>query len=367
LGRAAGALGDPARSIDYHLGREDFHFPGTRQLFTLTPELPDLVHAHNLHGGYFDLRVLPWLSEQVPLFLTLHDAWLLSGHCAQSFECERWRTGCGHCPDLSIYPAVRHDLTAHNFRRKRAILSRSRLHLATPSRWLMDKVEQSMLRDGLRHARVIPNGIDLSVFRPRDRHEARAALGLPAEARIVLTTGVKLGENQWKDFPTLLEAVSSLNVNRNGRQLHVVVLGTPAEGMDIGRVQMQFVPYRTDTATVATYYQAADVYVHATRADTFPLAVLEALACGTAVVASSVGGIPEQIEDGRSGLLIPPGDVHALAAGIDALLRDRDLRTRIVAEGTRDVRRRFDLDMQVSAYLNWYDEVLHDAARDTRS
>jgi len=366
LGRAAGALGDPVRSFDYHVGREDFHFPGTRHLLTLTDERPDLVHAHNLHGGYFDLRLLPRLSEQVPLVLTLHDAWLLSGHCAHSFACERWRTGCGRCPDLSIYPAVRRDLTAHNFRRKRAILSRARLHVATPSRWLMQKVEQSAFCDDVRDARVIPNGVDLSVFSPGDRRAARLALGLPLDKPVVLTTGVRLGENRWKDLPTLREAVSSLDVDGNGRRLHVVVLGTSADGMDARRAEIQFVPYRRDSATVAKYYQAADVYVHTARADTFPLAVLEALASGTPVVASSVGGIPEQIEDGRSGFLVPPGDARALAKRLDSLLSDERLRASVGAEGKRQVRRSFDLNVQVSAYLNWYDEVLHDRARRAR-
>jgi hypothetical protein len=55
--------------------------------------------------------------------LTLHDAWLLSGHCAHSFDCQRWKTGCGECPDLDVYPASPRDATACNWRRKREILA----------------------------------------------------------------------------------------------------------------------------------------------------------------------------------------------------------------------------------------------------
>src|SRR5207249_2562667 len=135
--RIAGALADPAARIDYHLGREDFRFPGTRELLSLTPEPPDVFHAHNLHGGYFDLRLLPALSRRSPFVLTLHDAWLLSGHCAHSLDCERWLGGCGACPDLSLYPAVKRDATAQNWQQKRRIYADARLHVATPSRWLM--------------------------------------------------------------------------------------------------------------------------------------------------------------------------------------------------------------------------------------
>src|SRR5262249_35811923 len=150
-------------------GIEDFRYPGSRRLLQLTPQQPDLVHGHNLHGGYFDLRILPELSAQVPVVLTLHDAWLLSGHCSHSFDCERWKTGCGRCPDLTIYPAIRRDATASNGRRKRTIYQRSRLHVAAPCQWLMDKVNESILALGAVETRIIPNGVDRTTFHPAER------------------------------------------------------------------------------------------------------------------------------------------------------------------------------------------------------
>lgn len=131
-------VAEPRVLAERWTGLEDFNYPGSWRLFDVVPERPDVVHCHNLHGGYFDLRALPWLSQQVPLILNLHDAWPLSGHCAHSFECERWRTGCGQCPDLTIYPAIPRDATAENWRRKRDIYAQSRLYITTPSRWLMD-------------------------------------------------------------------------------------------------------------------------------------------------------------------------------------------------------------------------------------
>ena len=64
---------------------------------------PDIVHCHNLHSNYFDLSALVYLSQHVPTVITLHDAWLLTGHCAHFFDCEKWKTGCGNCPNLSVY------------------------------------------------------------------------------------------------------------------------------------------------------------------------------------------------------------------------------------------------------------------------
>jgi glycosyltransferase involved in cell wall biosynthesis len=358
LSRLAGGVAQPDRRLAFYCGVEDFHFPGTARLLTLTWPRPDIVHCHNLHGDYFDLRMLPWLSQQVPLVLTLHDAWLLSGHCAHSFGCEKWKIGCGHCPDLTIYPALHRDATAHNWRRKREIYTRSRLYVATPSRWLMQKVEQSMLALAVVEARVLPNGVDLSVFHPADRREARAALGIPQDVKVLLVTGVQLRQNIWKDYSTLRDAVALTSERLYGEGLLLIALGEDAPPERIGQAEIRSIPYQADRATVARYYQAADVYVHAARADTFPNAVLEALACGRPVVATAVGGIPEQVDDTRTGFLVSAGDAQGLAARIMQVLSDDALQQGMGMQAAQTARQQFDFDRQVDAYLNWYAELV---------
>jgi len=190
-------------------GHEDFEFPGTRDLLNLSPVKPDILHCHNLHGGFFDLGALSRLSHEAPTVLTLHDSWLLTGHCAHSFDCERWTTGCGSCPDLSIYPAIRRDATAHNWQRKRDIYRRSRLYVTTPSNWLMDRVRQSMLWPSVELSRVIPNGVDLSTFKPGSRDEARRDLGLPSANPIVLLMSGRR-DAPWMDTGTLNRAIDSI-------------------------------------------------------------------------------------------------------------------------------------------------------------
>lgn len=215
-----------------------------------------------------------------------------------------------------------------------------------------------MLAPSIREARVIPNGVDLSLFRPGDRRAARAALGLPSDAPVVVTTGVDLERNCWKDLPTLLAALERVSGRWTGPRIHAVALGTAGQNGPVGRAAIQFVPYERDPATVARYYQAADVYVHAARADTFPVAVLEALACGTPVVASDVGGIPEQVDDGRSGFLVPPADASALDARLDLVLRDDELRARLGRHAAERAGQEFDFERQVRRYLGWYAEIL---------
>jgi glycosyltransferase involved in cell wall biosynthesis len=358
--RVARLLADPGRWLDMRQGREAFRYPGAWRVAEVLGGSPDVIHAHNLHGAYFDLQALAELSRERPAIVTLHDSWLMTGHCAYTLGCENWRTGCGRCPDLSIYPAIRRDNTAENWAIKRDIYSRSRLYLVGPSRWVMDQVPASLLALAARQVRVIPYGVDLSLFRPGSQVEARRALGLPPEAGVLLFAGNLSRPSLFKDLATLRAAVALAADGDGGRPLVFVALGGSALLERLGQAEVRHVPFRRDPREVARYYQAADLYVHAARADTFPNAVLEALACGTPVVATAVGGIPEQVDDGVTGLLVPPGDAEAMAAAIGRLLADDELRGAMGRRAADEARRRFALERQVDDYLSYYAAAIAD-------
>ena len=348
--RAARALRDPGVALDFLRGREDFRFPASRHVLELPPARPDVVQLHNLHGAYFDLRVLPELSAGAPTVLTLHDEWTYTGHCAYTLDSEGWLTGCGHCPHLDVYPALRVDGTAENWRRKRDLWARSKVHVVCPSGWLLDRARRSILAPAALGERVIPNGVDLGVFSPGDRAEARERLGVPRDARVLVFTAQATRSNPYKDFATLRTALARLE-----ESVVAFELGQEAPNEQIGRVELRSA--LVDREGVAEHLRAADLYVHATRADNHPLAVLEALACGTPVVASRVGGIPEQLSD-ETGVLVEPGDPAALAATIGDLLADPERRSRMAEAAAADARARFSLERQGDAYLALYGELV---------
>ncbi len=353
-------LTNARRRLQRELGLEDFEHPDTWRLLELAGGAPDLVLLVNLHGDYFDLRALPWLSRRVPVVVSLRDSWLFTGHCAAPPGCPRWETGCGACPDLAIPPAVARDATHLNWLRKRRILAASRLAVMTPSHWLMDRAQRSILRPAIVDAKVVPNGVDLDVFAPRSRHEERLQLGLDPSADILLFVAHQGRANTMKDYPTLRAAVAQLAHDRGagGNRLELLVVGHagPLELLSHD-TRIRHLPACEQPAELARLYRAADLYVHAAPEETFCNTAAEALACGTPVVAACAGGIREVVEHGRTGLHVPPSRPRELAEAVGGLLADGAARERMGAAAARTARERFDRVRNIAELHSWCAEV----------
>jgi glycosyltransferase involved in cell wall biosynthesis len=144
----------------------------------------DFVHIHNMHGGYIDFNFLMHIKNDIPIIITLHDCWLLTGHCAHPLDCIKWKNKCNKCPHLDTYPPIKRDMTAFNFWRKQRILQKVKPVLVSPSKWLAKMIKESPLTTNMQCI-VIPNGIDTSKFCDKDQIGARKALGLPEDKFII--------------------------------------------------------------------------------------------------------------------------------------------------------------------------------------
>ena len=337
-------------------GIENCYGYNSDSLLTLMPEQPDVVHCHNLHGGYFDLESLIHLCRKVPVILNLRDCWLLTGHCAHPINCERWLSGCGNCPDLSIYPRIRYDATQVNWKRKMDIYKESQLHIVANSQWMLNQVKKSGLI-GMDYS-VIENGIDLSVFKPGNRIEARTDVGLPATVKVILFVANGVRKNTWKDYRTMEDAMVYLAKYYKREKLIFLCVGEQGKAKKISdNIIVKFLGRLQNTYRMAKYYRCADIYMHAAKVESSGRAVTEALACGIPVVATAIGGIPEQIEDGINGFLTRPGDPQDMAYRIQMLLENDDIRTRISKTAVRSSLR-FDLNRQVDEFLALYNAVI---------
>jgi glycosyltransferase involved in cell wall biosynthesis len=196
----------------------------------------------------------------------------------------------------------------------------------------------------------IPTGIDLERFRAGDRAHARATLGLAADAPIV---GIVATLRSWKGHRFLLDAVGSMA--RKDVQLVVVGDGPQREALEArarepdlaGRVT--FAGNRDD---VAPWMHAFDLFCLPSYANEgVPQALMQAMACGLAVVSTPVGSIDEIVADGVSGVLVPPRDAGALRSALERLLADEPARKALAARALATARERFGEALMVDRML----------------
>ena len=313
----------------------------------------DVVHYHNLHGGYFNYLALPKLTSLKPSVWTLRDMWGLTGHCAHSFECERWRTGCGNCPHPKIDPPIRRDATRWEWKLKRRVYERSKMLVTAPSRWLVDLARDSIL--GCRPIRQVHNAVDTDLFRPRDKESLRKEMGWPTDATILLFAAESL-DNPFKDFRQLLAAIGGLSPARRA-DLALAVLGETSSVAFDG-IRSIAIGYCEDEETIARCYAAADFLVYPTKADNQPRVLLEAMACGCPCVATDVGGVSELVAHGETGCLARAGDADGLREGIEALLDDRAARERMGVAARRLAVERHGLTRHVEDFEAVYGEAV---------
>ena len=273
---------------------------------------PDVIHLHNIHGYYLNYKVLfECLAEsRIPVVWTLHDCWSFTGHCTHfdNAGCNKWKTECGDCPlQMAQYKSRFIDRSRKNYLLKKHLYSKlTNVTIVPVSHWLENLVEQSLLNRF--QVKVIQNGIDLSVFKPKE-NKIRERFNIPEEKMMVLgVLGSGIIEKGKEEFIELSK--------QDDLQIVLVGLtdedknGLPETIIQLGRTSSQ--------AELAEFYSAADVMLNPTYNDTFPTINIESLACGTPVVTYKTGGSPE-ILDVDTGIVVEKGDVNGLKQALDTI------------------------------------------------
>lgn len=316
----------------------------------------DIVHLHNLHGSFFPFTILPQLSERAPLVWTLHDTWALTGHCSYNYDCDRWRVGCGHCPNLDEYPRLSIDTTGYLWRRKRESYRDARPTVVAPSQWLTTMAKASPLFESSEII-CIPYGIDLDVFHPGGGPEAREALSIPRDARVVMIVAFDeaIDGAARKGAKVFKEALELLSLGARPWILAVGSRGVFEAFRD--RFHIRETGYLASPRQMRDCYAAADVFVLPTLADNLPVSLIEAAATGTPSVAFDVGGVRDVLRHRETGYLAAYKDSHDLARGIDWILLEESRRPALRQACREAAERDYSIGLMTCRYTKVYETV----------
>ena len=315
---------------------------------------PDVIHLHALHGYYLHWPSLfRYLNRaQIPVVWTFHDCHAFTGNCGYFFECNRWQTGCGSCPNIHAYPNSRwFDFSAWMWKRKNALFTAAdNKVIVSPSRWMTQQAQASYF--GKYPCLTIPNGIDThQIFYPRGREVCRAKYGYSQEEKLIL--GIAVGyRDVRKGAKYILKLAEHLR-----EEAKVILIGWNEEdnAMLEGLTNVITLPNTADASMLAEYYSMADVFVIPSLAENYATTVLESMACGTPAVGFDAGGTPELLVAGR-GIAVPAADQEAFDAAVRKALSEDSglLRGEELAEL---VRKENDMSVMTAQYLKLYRQL----------
>ena len=313
----------------------------------------DVIHLHWVAGFIDYSDFLSTLPQRTPVVWTLHDMNPFTGGCHYDEGCGKFAAACGTCPQLGSADDA--DLSRQSWQRKQKALSKippGRLHVVADSKWLASQAKSSSLFSGF-PVSAIHYSLDVEKFTPRDRVAARSVLGIPADARVVLFVADHVGIRR-KGFAVLVEALRSLPGSSEPFLLSMgngtLPLSIPFPHLHLGHV--------SGDRFLSIVYSAADVFVIPSLQEAFGQTALESMACGTPVVGSDAGGIPEVVRDGVTGLLARAGDIRSLRDAVLKLLSDEPLRASLAAKCREIAVKEYALEIQAKNYVELYNNIL---------
>jgi glycosyltransferase involved in cell wall biosynthesis len=309
-----------------------------------------IIHLHNLHENFLSPAIFSILFKNKKIIWTLHDEYVNTGHCGFSMSCNNWLKGCGKCPDLSIYPSVKYDNTEIVLKNKKKWINENQPVIITPSKWLEKRVR--LIYPNIKNIKTINNGIDTKIYFPKNKLETKKKLNLPTDKKLILFVAEYATNNPFKGGNILREII---NHNKNDL-LTFITVGGNTENTLKNHISISYISSKEELANL---YNACDVLLYPTQADNFPLVVLESMACGTPVIASRLGGIPEIISDHEDGFLI--NDYQTEKEFLEILNNYLNLtieqQRNIEINATKKINNYFSLDKMVANYLKLYKEI----------
>jgi glycosyltransferase involved in cell wall biosynthesis len=322
---------------------------------------PLLEQLEASHVPVFSLaRTTPWqLWEWVPFLRYLREEKVDVLH-AHGFGSNAWAAIWGRLTQVPVVIAHEHTWSfegqpVRKFVDRHVIARWSDVLLA------VSREDRRRMRDieGISddRTRYLPNGIPpLTTL----GHNVRTELEIPVDAPVIGTVGVL---RQQKGLDLLIEASATL-----AREFPIIRVLIAGGGLPARKQQLEaqaralglsevvtLLGLRTDIGDVLS---ALDVVVSSSHFEGSPLAIMEYMAAGKPIVATRVGGVPDLIEHGKTGVLVEPGDVDALAEGISTLLRDRERAGQLGTEARLRQQAEFDIDTTVRRVEDLYEALL---------
>ncbi|HBE01809.1 MAG: hypothetical protein A2096_15035 [Spirochaetes bacterium GWF1_41_5] len=314
---------------------------------------PDITVFHWINDGFVNLKTLKKL--QMPAVIMPHDSWFFTGGCHIHLECSGFKKNCGHCPQLGSRYV--YDISRCIFNKKMKIFSGLKnIYTVTASDFMNDCLRHSPVFSRFK-GQVIPNGLDISVFKPAEKKICRSILNLPADMKIILFGALNAQSDYNKGYDLLLDALKKIKINK---KLMLCVFGASEPLYNPFPYPCRYFGQVHEDYTLTLLYNAADVMVVPSRQEGFGQTASEALACGTPAAAFNSTGLKDIIDHRQNGYLAAPFSTEDLAFGIKWLLENKQ--PLFLAKKARaKAEKEFSHITQAGRYMEFFKNILSSA------
>jgi glycosyltransferase involved in cell wall biosynthesis len=329
-----------------------YGFNNKTLLFNILKKLDfDILHLHWVTGGYVNLGEFKNLNKQI--VWTMHDCAAFTGICHVIGSCEKFVTQCGKCPQIGS--SNQKDVSNREFQRKLRIYRKTRLHFVSPSNWLALTCSKSpLLKD--KGITIIPHGLDLEIFTPIDKIAAKGALLINSDAKVILCGAVTLDDDN-KGMNLFSQTLLYMQKLFLRDEIQIIFFGEGGIVKEDNFFNTFFLDYISDEKLLRIYYSAADVVVIPSKQESFGQVTLEAMACGTPVVAFRATGSLDIIDHLKNGYLANPYEPNDLALGIKWCL-DNNQENVLSKNALEKVLSSFRIGASAKKYLELYTRLL---------
>jgi glycosyltransferase involved in cell wall biosynthesis len=331
------------------------HYLSTTKLIQIIKkEKPDIVHLQCINSSFVNIyRLITYLkNHQIKTILTLHAEFMYTANCGYAFDCNKWKTGCGHCPRLKQETrSLLFDATAYSWwRMKRAFNGfKENLVIASVSPWLMQRAKLSPILADKKHV-VVLNGLDTEVFHHYSSNHIRAELGIGNDEKVIFHATPNFTDNpkHIKGGRFVIELAKRMP------HIRFVVAGpiygepprVPSNVLLLGSV--------TDPNRLAMLYSMADMTLLTSKKETFSMVCAETLSCGTPVVGFQAGA-PEQISLSEYSCFVEYGNVDLLSIESSKMISQAFDHSEIA----KKAKEKYSKEVMAQGYINLYKSLLN--------
>lgn len=315
----------------------------------------DVAHYHMIHNHVVSLLDLPELFESKPSLWTIHDPWVITGHCVHPLECNKWKTGCGNCHRLNdlAFP-MDIDQTKSLWKIKRQVFQtiQDKVDIVVSSDWMLKLLKESPLTCNFKRVHKIPFGVDIKKYDAVNKVDVRKKLGISSESIVI---GFRNEENIYKGVRYIEEALKGMTVDEK------ITILTVGRGILEEEIKRKFTVIELGwqgEEGMLQFFSSIDIFLMPSIAESFGMMAIEAMAARCAIIVFNNTALEGIVEAPKGGIAVPYKNADSLKKAIIELIENRWKLEEYANNSYRIAKQKYKYETYVERHIDLYHEVL---------